>query len=174
MEWKHEKRELSSLYENPHNPRRLSKFAGQELRKSLRKFGQCEPVVIQPDGEIIGGHQRVRLLKKMGAQHVDVSVPESPLGKRDANELTIRLNKNTGDWDDDILANEWEEELLLESGFTIEELGMEVIEEDSKKKDPFILTAKFENEDDLREAELDIAAIVSKYATASYKCRVPK
>lgn len=172
MEWTTERRELSSLYENPKNPRRLSKFQGQELRKSLRKFGLCEPIVIQPDGEIIGGHQRYRILKKMGAQHIDVSVPKSPLEPSDALELTIRLNKNTGDWDYDILANQWEAELLLESGFTPEDLHMEVIEEDDKKPTKFSLTAKFENEDDLREAERDIASVISKYTTASYKVKI--
>jgi len=171
MNWKHETWELASLHENPSNPRRLSKKQGEELKKSLRKFGQCEPIVIQPDGTIIGGHQRVRILKKMGQKHVDAYVAEEPLSDEEFKELSIRLNKNQGDWDFDALANLWEVDLLLESGFTPEELYLDIIEEEEKKPSFFTLTAKFENEDDLREAELDIAAVISKYNTASYKVK---
>jgi len=171
MNWQHEVWEIRNLHENPDNPRRLSKKQGEELKKSLRKFGQCEPVVIQPDGTIIGGHQRVRVLKKMGQKRIDVYVPQEPLSESEAKELTIRLNKNQGSWDDDMLANLWEVDLLLESGFTPEELHLDVIEEENKPKS-FSLNAKFENEDDLREAEVDIAAVISKYNTASYKVKI--
>lgn len=170
MDWTHEHREIASLHENPDNPRRLSKKQGEELKKSLHKFGQCEPIVIQQDGTIIGGHQRVRVLKKMGAKYIDVYVPKSTLSQEDVKELTIRLNKNQGDWDFDVLANSWEIDLLLESGFTTEELHIDVLEE--KNPTSFSLTAKFENEDDLREAETDISSVVSKYNTASYKVKI--
>jgi ParB-like chromosome segregation protein Spo0J len=171
MEWQHEIREIKTLRENPDNPRRLSKKQGDELKKSLSKFGQCEPVVIQPDGTIIGGHQRYRLLKKMGQKHIDAYVPTEPLSEADVKELTIRLNKNQGDWDFDMLANIWEVDLLLESGFTPEELHLDIIEEE-KTPTKFTLNAKFENEDDLREAELDIKSVISKYNTASYKVNI--
>lgn len=170
MEWQRETREIKTLRENPDNPRTLSKKQGEELKKSLRKFGQCEPIVIQPDGTIIGGHQRYKVLKKMGAKHIDVYSPEMPLSESEVKELTIRLNKNKGDWDFDMLANVWDVDILLESGFTTEELHLDIIEEDTKLT-KFTLTAKFENEDDLREAELDIKAIISKYNTASYKVK---
>ena len=171
MEWQHEIREIKTLRENPDNPRRLSKKQGEELKNSLSKFGQCEPVVIQPDGTIIGGHQRFRLLKKMGKKHIDAYVPKEPLSEHEARELTIRLNKNQGDWDFDMLANIWEVDLLLESGFTPEELHLEIVEEE-KNPTKFTLAAKFENEDDLREAEIDIKAVISKYNTASYKVNI--
>ena len=94
MEWQRESREIKSLHENPHNPRSLSKIQGDELKNSLSKFGQCEPIVIQPDGTIIGGHQRYRVLKKMGAKNIYTYVPSEPLSEREIKELTIRLNKN--------------------------------------------------------------------------------
>jgi ParB-like chromosome segregation protein Spo0J len=171
MEWQREIREIKTLRENPDNPRRLSTKQGNELKNSLSKFGQCEPIVIQPDGTIIGGHQRCRVLKKMGEKSVDTYVPNEPLSDAEVKELTIRLNKNQGDWDFDMLANLWEVDLLLESGFTTEELHLEIVEEE-KKPTKFTLAAKFENEDDLREAEIDIKAVISKYNTASYKVNI--
>jgi len=168
--WKHEIWEINSLHENPLNPRFISKKQGEELDKSLRKFGQCESIVIQPDGTIIGGHQRYRLLKKLGKTHVSVSVPDDPLTPKEFEELTIRLNKNTGDWDFDALANDWDVDLLLESGFSPEELHLEIAEEEKPKK--FSLNVQFQNEDDLADAERDIRAIVDKYHGA--KCKVKK
>ena len=170
MEWQLENREIKTLCENPDNPRTLSKKQGEELKKSLRKFGQCEPIVIQPDGTVIGGHQRLRVLKKMGAKCIDVYSPKEPLSDSDVKELSIRLNKNQGDWDFDMLANVWDIDILLESGFTPEELHLDIIE-DEQQFTKFTLTAKFENEDDLHEAEIDIASIISKYNTASYKVK---
>lgn len=170
MEWQREIREIKKLRENPDNPRNLSKKQGEELKNSLSKFGQCEPIVIQPDGTIIGGHQRFKVLKKMGKKHIDVYAPKEPLSESEVKELTIRLNKNQGDWDFDMLANVWDVDILLESGFTAEELHLDILEEEAKPT-KFTLTAKFENEDDLKEAEIDIASIVSKYSTASYKVK---
>lgn len=171
MKWKVELREIDSLYENVKNPRSISKKDATDLSDSLEEFGLCEPVVIQPDGQIIGGHQRVRILKEKGVSHLNVSVPENPLDARSADKLTIRLNKNTGDWDFDILANEWEEGLLLESGFENKELGLDDIEEESGKKKTFSLTAKFKNAHDLMKAEEEISSIIEKYDGASYKTK---
>ena len=171
MEWNCEKREIKGLRPNPHNPRILSKKQGEELTKSLRKFGQCEPIVIQPDGTIIGGHQRFLLLTKMGVKHIDAFVPSDPLSESEVKELTIRLNKNQGDWDFDLLANVWDANLLLESGFTAEELHLSIIDEDVKPT-KFSLTAKFDNEDDLREAEVHISSIIAEFITASYKVKI--
>ena len=81
MEWQREIREIKTLRENPDNPRSLSKKQYDDLKNSLRKFEQCEPIVIQPDGTIIGGHQRFKVLKKMGTKHIDVYTPKVPLSE---------------------------------------------------------------------------------------------
>lgn len=71
---------------------------------------------------IIGGHQRVRTLKKMKVKEVDVYIPDRDLTEAEVDELNIRLNKNTGTWDYDLLANEFELSDLIDWGFTSEEL----------------------------------------------------
>ena len=107
----------------------------------------------------------------MGKKYVHAYVAQTPLSKEEFEELSIRLNKNHGDWDYDILANEWNIDLLLESGFTDEELHLKIDCEEKKPK-CFTITVKFENEDDLRSAESNIADIISKYSTATYKVKV--
>lgn len=125
MQWTLEKRKVSELTPHPQNPRRLSKHDAQHLQQSLEKFGQCEPIVINSDGVIIGGHQRVKTLKKMGEKEVDVYVPYQPLSEQEVKELGIRLNRNNGEWDFDMLANEWDLGDLLDWGFTEDDLQVD-------------------------------------------------
>lgn len=132
IKWTLERRKLSSLTANPKNPRTLSKTQAAHLETSLATFGVCEPIVINTDGMIIGGHQRVRTLKKMKAKEVDVYVPERTLTEKETDELNIRLNKNVGEFDFDILANEWNADDLLSWGFDLEEL----LGEDAKQIKP--------------------------------------
>lgn len=139
ISWLPRTRNLNELKENPYNPRRLTKNQAAHLKKSLDKFGVCEPIVINTDGMIIGGHQRCRTLRKLGYTQVPVYEPDRELDKPEVEELTIRLNKNVGEWDDEILANLWAVEDLVAWGFTEDELqvDIETIEgtqkEDSKK-----------------------------------------
>lgn len=179
MEWKQEKRKLSELHSNEKNPRKLSKADAQQLQRSIEKFGVCEPVVVNWDGTIIGGHQRVRTLKKLGYKEVDVYLPDSPLSEKEAEELNIRLNKNSGDWDFDILANCWDPDDLVDWGFTMDELHLESIpgaegEEGDEQKPPqkATMTITFMDAGHLQEAENEIATIVDAYAGASYKVKV--
>jgi DNA modification methylase len=58
----------------------------------------------------------------MGVKEVECHVPDHTLSQAEIKELCIRLNRNVGEWDWDLLANEWDSEGLLEWGFTEEEL----------------------------------------------------
>lgn len=132
MKWHLEKRKIKDLKNNPKNPRQLSKHDAQHLKKSIESFGQCEPVVINTDNTIIGGHQRVKVMKGSGHKEVDVYVPDEALTTEQCDELNIRLNRNHGEWDFDVLANEWEIPDLLEWGFSENEI-MPVIEGEGKE-----------------------------------------
>jgi len=141
--WKLVKRKVKDLHPHPNNPRQLSEHDGEHLQKSLDKFGLIDKPVISPGGMIIGGHQRIKILQKMGVKEVECLIAEEPLSNEEINELNIRLNRNSGDWDFDVLANRWEEEELIEYGFTNEEFSMgseidptSTDEEDSKKEKP--------------------------------------
>lgn len=120
--WKLETRKLSQLKDHPKNPRRLSKDQEFHLRTSLEKFGIVDKIAINTDGTIIGGHQRKRVIKKMGMKSVECYVPDRELNEIEMDELNIRLNKNTGEFDWECLANEWNPEDLIAWGFTCEEL----------------------------------------------------
>lgn len=169
MQWKLEKRNLNELKEYPKNPRQLSKKQERELVKSLKTFGQCQPLVINQDNTIIGGHQRYRVLKALGFVDADVYVPNFMLTETEVAELNIRLNRNVGDWDFDILANQWEINDLLDWGFYEEEL-CETEQKEEKKKD-LRLVIKAQSLSDIYSLENELAPIVSKYVGASYQVK---
>ena len=113
-----ETKQLSDLKPAPYNPRTSTKKQEQKLQKSLTKFGVVEPIIFNKQtGYIVGGHFRVRELKKLGYKEVECVVVD--LNEADEKELNIRLNANTGEWDFDTLANEWNVEDLTEWGLDI-------------------------------------------------------
>jgi len=126
MEWTIKKFKIKDLKEHPKNPRTLSKEQHKNLTDSLTKFGIAEKPICNIDGTIIGGHQRLKVLKDLGYKEIDCWIPKDPLTSDQVDELNIRLNKNTGEWDWDCLANEWDMDDLLEWGFSAEELGLDL------------------------------------------------
>jgi ParB-like chromosome segregation protein Spo0J len=129
IKWKIETRKIKDLKPHPKNPRQLSDHDAAHLEKSLAKFGLIDKPIITKEGMIIGGHQRIAVLKKMGHKEVECFVPDSELEEADIDELNIRLNRNSGAWDFDVLANQWDEHDLLDFGFTAEEFAMGPIDE---------------------------------------------
>lgn len=132
IKWHIEIRKIKDLCEHPKNPRTLTKDQAYHLEKSLDKFGLIDKPIINIDGMIIGGHQRLNILKKMGYKQIECWVPDEEMQKNDVDELCIRLNKNTGEFCWDTLANNWDTDCLIDFGFTESELLDEKVV--SKKK----------------------------------------
>jgi len=107
-----------------YNPRAATKKEAQELKKSLERFGFVEPVVVNSDPKrkniIIGGHFRVRTAKDLGLKEVPVHFIKISDEKKER-ELNLRLNKNLGHWNAELLV-EFDENLLLDVGVEADEL----------------------------------------------------
>lgn len=113
-----EKKKLSELNPAPYNARQSSKEQEKQLKASLEKFGVVEPIIFNKQtGYVVGGHFRLRELTKLGYKEIDCVVVD--LNEDDEKELNIRLNANTGSWDFDRLANEWDAVKLNEWGLDI-------------------------------------------------------
>ncbi len=107
-----------------YNPRKHDKAAADQLKESISRFGVVDPLVVNcaPGREnvVIGGHFRLEVLKELGMEKVPavyINIPDIEQEK----ELNIRLNKNTGEFDWDLLAN-FSEVFLKDVGFASEEL----------------------------------------------------
>lgn len=123
--WHLEKRNIKDLVPYFKNPRRLTKHQEKHLRTSLKKFGLVDRPSINLDNTIIGGHQRINVLGKK-LKEIDVMVPSRELTFEEVEELNIRFNKNSGEFDFDVLGNEYDVEKLIAYGFTEEELAYDV------------------------------------------------
>lgn len=75
----------------------------QEIKKSIQEFGYVDPILINYDGTIIGGHQRYTVLKDLG--YTEVEVTRVNLTKEKEKALNVALNKITGRWDSKLLKN---------------------------------------------------------------------
>ncbi len=98
-----------------------------------------DPIIVNSDNTVIGGHQRLKIIKELGA--TEVPTVRLNLSKEDEKELNIRLNKNTGEFDLDILANNFDIDELKDWGFKEIELGFNIDKIDGE--DPY--TKKIES-----------------------------
>jgi len=123
LTWTTEKRKVSELIPAEYNPRQMTEDQAKQLTTSLERFNLADPIVINNDNTIIGGHQRIAIYKLHGKHEVevDVRVPSRKLTPEEEKELNLRLNKNLGEWDYDQLAN-FDEDLLKDVGFDSKEL----------------------------------------------------
>ena len=112
------------LKPSEHNPRRWPEDKTAMLRESIRRFGLVDPIICNgtPGREniVVGGNFRLSVAKELGYEKVPVVYVKIEDIERER-ELTIRLNKNIGEWDLDLLVA-FDESLLQDIGFTSEEL----------------------------------------------------
>src|SRR5579884_3895994 len=101
-----------------YNPRKISDKAFSDLKESLHRFEVVDPLIVNGSPErqniIIGGHQRYRAARELG--HKTVPVVYVELDEARERERNLRLNRNTGEWDLELL-KEFDIELLLDVGF---------------------------------------------------------
>lgn len=145
LTWRTEKRKIKDLKDFYKNPREISEFQFDHLKQSLDEFNYVELVAIDTDNTILAGHMRIRALKDLGHkdEEIEVRVPSRKLTDIEVEKYVIRSNKNTGQFEYDVLGNLWDEELLLQCGFLPDELGLEDKPEPKKGK----TKAVFEFED---------------------------
>ncbi len=136
IEWHNEKRKINELVPHAKNPRKLTKKEQENLTESLSRFNLVEIPVINLDGTILAGHQRLKVMALLGRgkEEIDVRVPNRQLTDDEADEYLIRSNKNTGEWDYKKL-NEFDADDLLSFGFESYELEAEEDEVIAQFKD---------------------------------------
>tara|TARA_R110000868_G_scaffold22844_4_gene93193 strand:+ start:1212 stop:2474 length:1263 start_codon:yes stop_codon:yes gene_type:complete len=129
-----EKKQIADLIPAPYNPRQSTAKQEKHLKESLEKFGMVEPIIFNKQtGYIVGGHFRVRELKKLGIKEIECVIVD--LNEDDEKELNIRLNANTGSWDWDTLANDWDVADLEAWGLDIPQFENEAEELEASEDD---------------------------------------
>lgn len=115
---------IADLRAAEYNPRKALKPGDKEYEKiknSIVEFGYCEPVIVNADMTIIGGHQRVTVLRDLGYAEIECIVISIDKTKEKA--LNIALNKITGEWNKELLADLIKD--LQDSDFDVAFTGFE-------------------------------------------------
>ena len=158
---------ITDLKPATYNPRQISTKDYNSLKDSVKKFGLVDPIIINKDMTVIGGHQRLKICKEL--KHIEIDCVVLDLSKEEERELNIRLNKNTGDFDMDILANEFDIDELVDWGFKHIDLGINVDKIQEDLSDKIDLQYKIEVE---VMSEKEQEKLYNKLTKDGYVCRI--
>lgn len=117
INWINEKRKVVDLMPADYNPRKINEAKKDELLKSLEKLGMIMPIIINRDNKIIGGHQRIALMRDLNIEEVDVRVPDRQLTEQEEKEANLTTNTNNGEWDFSKLVDNFDYEMILDFDF---------------------------------------------------------
>jgi len=89
---------IEKLNPAPYNPRKITEKQLELLEKSIKEDGYIEPLVWNKQtGNLVAGHQRLKILKKLGNKEIEVVVVD--VSEKREKVLNLRLNKSAGEWD---------------------------------------------------------------------------
>jgi len=112
---------LSEIKSNPNNPRIIKDDKFSKLVKSIQEFPkmlEIRPIVVNADMIVLGGNMRLKACKEAGLKEVPIIFADD-LTEDEQKQFIIKDNVGFGEWDWDMLANEWEPELLEEWGLDV-------------------------------------------------------
>ena len=140
---------VKDLVPSVYNPRRWNDKAITDLTASIKKYGLVDPLLVNSAENrkniLIGGHFRLKVAKDLGYKEVPVVFINIPDVEKEA-ELNIRLNKNLGEFDFELLAK-FDESFLSKVGFSSEELD-DIFEID-------VTPEQFDLEKELRKLDIN-------------------
>jgi len=120
---------LSEVKLNPNNPRLIKDDKFKKLVQSIKDFPEMlniRPIVVNQDMIILGGNMRYKACKEAGLKEVPIIIAD--LTEDQQREFLIKDNTSGGEWDWEVLANEWDSEQLEAWGLDIPNFETEVLE----------------------------------------------
>jgi DNA modification methylase len=127
---------ISEVKSNPNNPRIIKDDKFKKLVKSIQEFPQMlelRPIVVNTEMIVLGGNMRLKACKEAGLKEVPIIMADE-LTEEQQKEFIVKDNVGFGEWDWDVLANEWDAVQLEEwglDGFPFEEVTELEAEEDN-------------------------------------------
>ena len=121
---------LSAIKQNPNNPRSINKDKFAKLVKSIEEFPrmlELRPIVLNKDNIVLGGNMRLKACKHIGLTEVPV-VYADDLTEEEQRQFIIKDNVGFGDWDWELLANEWDVSDLNDWGLDLPDMDVQVLE----------------------------------------------
>ncbi len=155
---------------NEENPRYIKDHKFEKLVKSIKEFPQMldlRPIVVNQDMIVLGGNMRLRACREAGLTEVPIIYADN-LTEEQQKEFVIKDNSSFGEWDWDLLANEWDLQDLEDWGLEIPNFDTD-IEDEKDLSDQ--LEQSFKIEIDL-ESEEEQEKMYNQLINDGYKCRI--
>tara|TARA_A100000172_G_scaffold11910_2_gene6353 strand:- start:2322 stop:2900 length:579 start_codon:yes stop_codon:yes gene_type:complete len=167
---------ISQIKENKNNPRVIKGYKFEKLVKSIKDFPemmQLRPIIVNDKNIILGGNMRYKASVEAGLKDIYI-VQAKDLTQKQQEEFIIKDNSSFGEWDWDILANEWEIKELSDWGLDLPKIYFDEDKEPEIDKDIFdheldtYINAKIKqitlyfNADDYEKAIKDLQTIREK------------
>lgn len=111
---------ITQIKFNPNNPRVIKDDKFKQLVKSIRdlpEMGMVRPIVVNQDMIVLGGNMRLKAMKEVGMKEVPITIVDWDEDKQ--RQFIIKDNIGYGEWDFDMLANEWDELELQDWGINL-------------------------------------------------------
>jgi ParB-like chromosome segregation protein Spo0J len=113
---------------NPNNPRLIKDDKFAKLVKSIQELPQMleiRPIVVNADMVVLGGNMRLKACKEAGLKEVPIIIADN-LTEEQQREFLIKDNVSGGEWDFEMLANEWDVEQLEDWGLDVPTFATDV------------------------------------------------
>ena len=130
---------ISKIQENKKNPRVIKGYKFEKLVKSIKDFPkmmELRPIIVNEQNIILGGNMRYKAAVESGLKEVFI-VQAKDLTEKQQEEFIIKDNSSFGEWDWDLLANEWEVKELSEWGLDLPKIYFDEDKEPDIDKDIF-------------------------------------
>jgi ParB-like chromosome segregation protein Spo0J len=160
--------DIKSIKLNPNNPRLIKDDKFKKLVQSIKDFPEMldiRPIVVNQDMIILGGNMRYKACQEAGLKEIPIIVTD--LTEEQQREFLIKDNVSGGEWDWDILANEWEVEQLEEWGLDVP-INLETEEQEDLSDD---IEINFRIEVILKD-EKSQELLYNELIERSYECRL--
>jgi ParB-like chromosome segregation protein Spo0J len=163
---------LSEVKLNPNNPRLIKDDKFKKLVQSIKDFPEMlniRPIVVNQDMIILGGNMRYKACKEAGLKEIPIIITD--LTEEQQREFLIKDNTSGGEWDWEVLANEWDTEQLEAWGLDLPVFDLEPSYEDligEEKNKPATLKITFESPEQLQKAEIDIQELIDRKYNGAY------
>jgi DNA modification methylase len=121
---------ISEVKKNPNNPRTIKDEKFAKLVQSIREFPEMlrlRPIVVNDDMVVLGGNMRLKACKEAGLKVVPI-IKASDLTEDQQREFIIKDNVGFGEWDWEMVANEWDSDKLGEWGLDLPDMDAKVLD----------------------------------------------
>jgi ParB-like chromosome segregation protein Spo0J len=164
---------IQQIRNNENNPRIIKDYKFKQLVKSIKEFPEMlklRPIVVNSDMIVLGGNMRLKACKEAGLKEVWI-LKADDLTEQQQREFIVKDNVGFGEWDWDVLANEWNNQQLEDWGLDLLpfEDNIEDIKEQKDLSDNIESSFRLEVE---LENEIEQEKLYSELINKGYICRL--